>query len=90
MQTLISKVFAHATSSIRITGSEVIPTPLFSVLDGKNGHDYCARVEPSAQGGQKMARLFLDLMEGKATGDYGATAGDGECGGAMVTPPGGL
>lgn len=50
-------------STIRIKGSEVIPTPLFNVLDGKRSEDYIARVEPSALGGRKMAEFLLDLIE---------------------------
>ena len=53
-------------STIRINGSEVIPVPLFNVLDGKRSEDYVARVEPSAIGGRKMAEFLLDLIESPA------------------------
>merc|ERR1712087_216414 len=36
-------------------GTEVVPFPLFVPLDGKTSADYVERVEPSAQGGRKMA-----------------------------------
>ena len=36
---------------------------MFQVLDGKNSDDYVARVEPSSQGGKKMAGYFLDILE---------------------------
>jgi hypothetical protein len=62
LQTLIRKAFVEATSKIQIPGCEVIPVPLFNVLDGKTSRDYVARVEPSSEGGRKMAEFFLDLI----------------------------
>ena len=62
LQLLIRKVFEEAVSNIKIKGSEVIPLPLFQVLDGKTTSDYCQRVEPSPQGGRKMANFILDLI----------------------------
>ena len=62
LQLLIRKVFEEAVSNIKIKGSEVIPLPLFQVLDGKTTSDYCQRVEPSPQGGRKMANFILDLL----------------------------
>jgi len=56
-------MFVEATSKINITGTEVIPVPLFNVLDGKIAEDYVARVEPSSQGGRKMAEFILDIIE---------------------------
>ena len=50
-------------SRIQIKGSEVIPVPLFNVLDGKCSDDYVARVEPSAIGGEKMAEFLLDIVD---------------------------
>jgi len=63
LQTIIKRMFEEATSRIRIEGSEVIPVPLFHVLDGKNTEDYVARVEPSALGGKKMAEYLLDVID---------------------------
>lgn len=58
-------------SSITISGTEVIPIPLFHSLDGTRSIDYVARVEPSALGGKKMAELLLDAthhgLVGKST-----------------------
>mmetsp|Transcript_35688 Transcript_35688/g.52341 ORF Transcript_35688/g.52341 Transcript_35688/m.52341 type:complete len:349 (-) Transcript_35688:144-1190(-) len=62
LQLLIKKIFTEAISRIQILGCEVIPVPLFHVLDGKNSRDYVARVEPSARGGKKMAEFFLDTI----------------------------
>jgi hypothetical protein len=52
LQTLIRRAFVEATSKIEIPGCEVVPVPLFNVLDGKDSRDYVARVEPSSQGGE--------------------------------------
>ena len=63
LQLLIRKAFEKAVSRITIPGSQVIPTPLFHVLDGQNTNDYIARVEPSPSGGQKMAEFILDMID---------------------------
>ncbi|CEP00545.1 SGNH hydrolase-type esterase domain-containing protein [Plasmodiophora brassicae] len=55
LQHAIKAAFEHAVSKIRIDGTDVIPLPLYAVLDGKDTDDYVARVEPSGQGGRKMA-----------------------------------
>lgn len=46
--------------------TEVVPFPLFEVLDGKDTEDYVQRVEPSVQGGEKMARALLHCIFGAA------------------------
>eukprot|EP00804_Cyclotella_cryptica_P015462 CCRYP_008051-RA/>CCRYP_008051-RA protein AED:0.11 eAED:0.11 QI:843/1/1/1/1/0.8/5/188/146 len=66
IQLLIRKFFEEATSHIRISGTEVIPIPLFHSLDGTRSEDYVARVEPSASGGRKMAELLLDAIHNSA------------------------
>lgn len=70
LQLIIQKTYEKITSTIRIPGTEVIPIPLFHVLDGKKSEDYVARVEPSALGGKKMAEYFVDVISGKI--NYGA------------------
>mmetsp|Transcript_39240 Transcript_39240/g.91554 ORF Transcript_39240/g.91554 Transcript_39240/m.91554 type:complete len:263 (-) Transcript_39240:181-969(-) len=67
LKTIIEKVFIEATSKIKIPGSEVVPVPLFVVLDGKTSSDYVARVEPSKNGGEKMAKYLLDIIDGNVT-----------------------
>lgn len=62
LQLAIRKMFEHATSQIRIAGTEVVPVPLYEVLDGSNSDDYVQRVEPSPQGGMKMAAAFMDII----------------------------
>ena len=69
LQGLISKVYEEAIKKIKITGTNVIPLPLYEVLDGRDPGDYVARVEPSARGGSKMAEFIIDkvLEEGCST-----------------------
>lgn len=69
LQGLIKKIFEEATCNIKINGSQVIPIPLFNVLDGKDGKDYVARVEPSVLGGKKMAEYLLDNIQNTVYGD---------------------
>jgi len=59
LQTLIRKSYQEAISTIEVNGTQVIPAPLFHVLDGKNTEDYVQRVEPSPVGGRKMAEFLL-------------------------------
>jgi len=68
LQMLTRMIFKQATSQISLPNSQVVPVPLFTVMDGKDSGDYCERVEPSSQGGSKMAQLIL---EGIATGREG-------------------
>lgn len=67
LQYLIRKFYVEATSKIQIQDSgnntTVIPVPLFEVLDGKTSGDYVSRVEPSSQGGKKMAEYLLDIID---------------------------
>jgi len=62
LQTMIKQVFRLATQKIRVSGSEVLALPLFECLDGKHTEDYCARVEPSAIGGEKLASFILEAI----------------------------
>lgn len=62
LQLVMREIFAAATQAIQLEGIEVLPLPLYNVLDGKNSDDYEQRVEPSVQGGQKMARAIMDCI----------------------------
>lgn len=62
LQLVMREVFAAATCQIRVEGVPVLPLPLYEALDGKNSYDYEQRVEPSVQGGQKIARAVLDRI----------------------------
>ena len=61
LQYIIETVYRKATCQIKLPNTEVLPVPLFEVLDGKSFEDYRERVEPSAQGGKKIARLLLEI-----------------------------
>lgn len=63
LQAIIAQIFEEVTSQIEIDGTQVIPVPLFLSLDGTNSRDYVERVEPSLQGGKKMAEFFLDIID---------------------------
>jgi hypothetical protein len=62
LQTAIRKIYDTATKKIEIPGTEVVPCALFEVLDGKAEEDYSARVEPSVEGGRKIASHFRDIL----------------------------
>ena len=64
LQMMIRRVFEEAVSKIRVDGANVVPFPLFRVLDGKTSSDYRERVEPSPTGGRKIADALLDVIEG--------------------------
>lgn len=61
LQTAIRTIFKYATSQIIIDGCQVIPCPMYKILDGKNPLDYIQRVEPSTTGGEKLAKEFVRL-----------------------------
>lgn len=63
LQTAIKKMYEQATCSIKIDGSTVVPCALFETLDGKTKEDYTAKVEPSVQGGKKMALKFEERLK---------------------------
>lgn len=63
LQVAIRKMYELATMKIEIEGTEVIPCALSDVLDGKTSKDYTARVEPSVEGGRKMAELLRRSLE---------------------------
>jgi hypothetical protein len=73
LQALIRKVYKEAICNIRIPGSQVVPVPLFEVLDGKTSADYIARVEPSPSGGRKMAELLMSLIQDPPHRDVSTT-----------------
>ncbi|KAI9815308.1 MAG: hypothetical protein M1827_002788 [Pycnora praestabilis] len=63
LQAVIRKVYELGTKKIVIPGTRIIPCALFEVLDGKTSVYYKERVEPSVQGGQKMAARFSELLK---------------------------
>lgn len=62
LQLIMRIVFERAISEVRLGQTQVVPVPLYEALDGKDTDDYVARVEPSSQGGQKMAKLLIDRL----------------------------
>lgn len=63
LQAVIRQIYERATREVRIEGVEVRSCALFEVLDGKNVADYEERVEPSVEGGRKMAELIAATIE---------------------------
>lgn len=57
-QTLIKEIYSEAVGSIE--GVEYVP--LYEVLDCNCEDDYVARVEPSTNGGKKMAKAYYQKM----------------------------
>lgn len=62
LQTGIRTMYELATKHIQISGVNVIPCALYETLDGKSEADYVERVEPSAEGGRKMAAQFNEII----------------------------
>jgi hypothetical protein len=62
LQEIIKQIFIHATMQIHIPECNIIPFPMYSVMDGKNQQDYIERCEPSAIGGRKLAIEFAKLI----------------------------
>ncbi|KAJ3322022.1 hypothetical protein HDV06_003622 [Boothiomyces sp. JEL0866] len=65
VQKVIETLFLQATCNIKIEGTRVIPVPLYEAMNGKDTNDYVQRVEPSENGGRKMALLLKKYMESK-------------------------
>jgi hypothetical protein len=63
LQTAITKMYELATTKIQVAGTEVVPCPFFETLDGKNKDDYTARVEPSTEGGRKLALQLNGILD---------------------------
>jgi len=63
LQTAIKKMYELATTQIQIPGTKIIPCALFEAMDGKSEEDYTARVEPSVEGGQKMAVKLKEILD---------------------------
>jgi len=62
LQEVIKQIYIHATRKISIEDVDIVPFPMFNVLDGKNSKDYIARVEPSSQGGLKLAEILVPYL----------------------------
>jgi hypothetical protein len=63
LQLVMRYIFENATEKIALKcGTPVVAIPLYEALNGKETMDYVQRVEPSSQGGEKMAKLILDRL----------------------------
>ena len=58
LQRVIDTLFERVTRRIQVAGVRVVPVALARVLDCTQEGDYVQRVEPSSQGGRKMAARF--------------------------------
>ncbi|KAF2736122.1 hypothetical protein EJ04DRAFT_511252 [Polyplosphaeria fusca] len=63
LQAAIRSMYETATCKIAIEGTIVIPCAVYECMDGKTVGDYVARVEPSIEGGRKMAEQFVGLLD---------------------------
>lgn len=62
LQAAIRAMYRQATMQINVDGINIIPCALYELLDGKAAKDYTERVEPSEEGGKKMAERFAQLL----------------------------
>ena len=63
LQRIMRAVYEHATRRVQLPGVQVVPLALFEHMDaGEASADYVARVEPSARGGEKIARAVLGAV----------------------------
>ncbi|KFX92424.1 hypothetical protein O988_07284 [Pseudogymnoascus sp. VKM F-3808] len=73
LQTAVRKMYELATKQIRIPGVQVVPCALFESLDGKCEDDYVARVEPSSEGGRKIALQLIGSIDSLITAQTGGS-----------------
>ena len=90
LQLVMRVIYERATSQIALEAAsgeavDVVPVALYEALDGRDTRDYAQRVEPSAQGGRKMAKLIHDaiapLLDTRAVA-FGQSQGGARRGGA--------
>jgi hypothetical protein len=62
VQTAIEAIYNNSICNIKVKGTNIVPCPVFQVLDGKTTSDYVGRVEPSSTGGEKMAEMFVNIL----------------------------
>jgi hypothetical protein len=63
LQAAITQMYELATKKVQIPGVKVVPCALFEAMNGKNKEDYVARVEPSAEGGRKIAVQLKEIID---------------------------
>lgn len=62
LQNLIDFLYKEGTKKIQIPGAKITPIELSEALDKKSSSDYLQALEPSAEGGRKLAKLFIDTL----------------------------
>lgn len=62
LQAAIKQIYHSATDKIQVEGTRVAPCALFGVMDGTKKQDYVDRVEPSVEGGRKIAAKFREML----------------------------
>lgn len=63
LQCAMRTVFEKMIREVKVSGCQMAYVPLYAALDGKESSDYVARVEPSEQGGRKMAEVMRVEIE---------------------------
>ena len=63
LQTAITTMYEIATKKVQVPGVNIVPCALFETMDGKSPADYVERVEPSVEGGRKMATQLTELLQ---------------------------
>ena len=63
LQAAIRQIHESATSQVAVEGVKMVPCALYEVMDGTQENEYVARVEPSVEGGRKMAELLVRKVE---------------------------
>jgi len=71
VQSAIRHLFEEGTCNIEIDGVEIVPVPLFQLLDPQNSDHFEQRVEPSVKGGHAMSCGILDLIFASSSSQMG-------------------
>jgi hypothetical protein len=74
LQAATRSMYRIATKQIKVNGTEIVPFALYDVLDGQNAEDYVERVEPSEEGGKKMAVKFAEVLNGLFLSPWGGAS----------------
>lgn len=74
LQLIMREVYKRGVSGIEVEGVPVASVAMYEALDGADTRDYVQRVEPSSQGGEKLARLIVGKLE-EALADASASGG---------------
>jgi hypothetical protein len=73
LQAATRSMYRIATKQIKVNGTEIVPFAMYDVLNGQHAEDYVERVEPSEEGGRKMAVKFTEVLNGLFQSPKGAS-----------------